>query len=417
MIVQGFNAEMKCQQEFGWLLAIWIFLSGTGCSLYLFVKVLGLPISFAVLALACIVVGGVVLLFELGSPTRAWRALSQVGTSWLSRGVLFVSVFLASSLLSIAPEFTSSLPWERGGFTAIALGWIASLCALMIVFYPGFFLAKNRSIPFWSSPLLPVILFAYAALGATGWMLLGSSGLTGELQFIHLLAGLLIVVNLILVAVYLAVMYRAGGPARESVRLLDSEPLNWIFRVGVVLVGMILPLLTLIWLPSGGMLAGIGILVGCFLFRYCVLRMGVFVPPALIQDDIDFSMLRRTSADLKHEFAGAGAQQVHGRGSMPQTPSAVAIRVRFMGDLPSITGRREQFVSMLEGSTVGDLLASLSKTHGNGFKDRVFNGPGRLDHTMLIFVDGNNIKDCGGLAAPLGKSEVEVIMLPIFGGG
>ena len=32
-MVQGFNAELKCQQEWGWLLSVWLFLSGTGCGL------------------------------------------------------------------------------------------------------------------------------------------------------------------------------------------------------------------------------------------------------------------------------------------------------------------------------------------------------------------------------------------------
>ena len=92
-MAQGFNAELKCQQEWGWLLSIWLFLSGTGCGLFVLFKILDLPIFFALLALGSIVLGGAVLLLELGSPTRAWRGVSRVRTSWLSRGVVFVSVY------------------------------------------------------------------------------------------------------------------------------------------------------------------------------------------------------------------------------------------------------------------------------------------------------------------------------------
>jgi hypothetical protein len=35
---------------------------------------------------------------------------------------------------------------------------------------------------------------------------------------------------------------------------------------------------------------------------------------------------------------------------------------------------------------------------------------------MLIFADGENIKQPGGLAAELGAGDVEVIMLPMLGG-
>ena len=50
-MAQGFNAELKCQREWGWLLSIWLFLSGTGCGLFVLFKVLDLPVFFAPLAL------------------------------------------------------------------------------------------------------------------------------------------------------------------------------------------------------------------------------------------------------------------------------------------------------------------------------------------------------------------------------
>jgi len=99
------------------------------------------------------------------------------------------------------------------------------------------------------------------------------------------------------------------------------------------------------------------------------------------------------------------------------TLSTPAIRVTFMGELPSIVRRRSLQVSLPKDATVGELLESLSVTYGEVFTSRVFCAPGKLHHTLLIFVDGENIKECGGLAAKLGNGEVEVIMLPMFGGG
>ena len=97
--------------------------------------------------------------------------------------------------------------------------------------------------------------------------------------------------------------------------------------------------------------------------------------------------------------------------------SSIAVRVTFMGEMVSIVGQRELLMTFPEGATVGELLASLSTTYGDAFTCRVFSGPGKLQHSMLIFVDGENIKGCGGLAATLGNSEVDVIMLPMFAGG
>ena len=148
----------NASSEWGWLLSIWLFLSGTGCGLFVLFKILDLPVFFALLALGSIVLGGVVLLLELGSPTRAWRGVSRVRTSWLSRGVVFVCFFILTGFLSVAPALVS---WSALGDRqpgGRALGWIAALCALMIVLYPGFFLAKNRSVPFWNTAWLPAVL-------------------------------------------------------------------------------------------------------------------------------------------------------------------------------------------------------------------------------------------------------------------
>lgn len=313
-MAQGFNAELKCQREWGWLLSIWLFLSGTGCGLFLLFKILDLPVFFALLALGSIVLGGAVLLLELGNPLRAWRGVSRIRTSWLSRGVVFVCFFILTGVLSVAPAFVPWLPWGSEGRTAGALGWIAALCALMIVLYPGFFLAKNRSIPFWNTAWLPAVLVSYAATGASAMIVLGSAFLGDGPRPFDSLAAILIVVSGILLCVYLLAMQHAGGPAKESVRLLNTPPLSWTFRLGVVLVGMLLPLSLILWAPSANVLAGVCILTGSLLFRYCVLKVGVYVPPALVQEGVDFSRLNRTGSELEREYAGMAAQRAGGRG-------------------------------------------------------------------------------------------------------
>ena len=97
--------------------------------------------------------------------------------------------------------------------------------------------------------------------------------------------------------------------------------------------------------------------------------------------------------------------------------SSITVRITFMGEMHTLTGRRELLMTFPVGATVAELLASLSKSYGDAFTCRVFSGPGKLQHSMVIFVDGENIKGCGGLAATLGNSEVDVIMLPMFAGG
>ena len=97
--------------------------------------------------------------------------------------------------------------------------------------------------------------------------------------------------------------------------------------------------------------------------------------------------------------------------------SKLKVQVKFMGDLPAVIGQRILELKMPAGSTVRDLFANLSKTYGEAFTLRVFATPTKLHHYMLIFVDGEHLKAHEALDAQLGNGEVDVVMLPMFGGG
>ena len=88
-----------------------------------------------------------------------------------------------------------------------------------------------------------------------------------------------------------------------------------------------------------------------------------------------------------------------------------------MGDLRAVVGQPDLSMSLPRGSNVGDLLKCLSIKFGDSFTRWLFTEPGRLHHYVLIFSNGQNIKDIGGLTAQLEDSEVEIIMLPMFEGG
>ena len=88
-----------------------------------------------------------------------------------------------------------------------------------------------------------------------------------------------------------------------------------------------------------------------------------------------------------------------------------------MGDLPAVVGARIIGLSLPAETTVKDLLAQLSATYGEAFTSRVFSGSGKLHHYILVFVDGVKIQVPAELGKTLGRGEVDVVMLPMFGGG
>jgi formate-dependent nitrite reductase membrane component NrfD len=308
---RGFDMAMRTQQEWGALFSLWLFLSGTGSVLFLLFELLGLPPVFGLLSLAVVVAGGVLLLFELGNPLRAWRSVARLRTSWLSRGALSVALFLVCGALSVAPSFAvfSWLPWNEQSIVGKLLGWAALLCALLVSIYPGFFLANNRSVPFWNTRLFAVMSWGFAVMGACGLALLAWPAALAGVERLEWLAAIVILVNLVMLVVHLLGMARAGGAAGESVRLLNHAPLSTMLHIGVVLVGMVLPLVAMVWFPSALALAGAGMLIGTLALRCCVVMAAVYVPPQLAEQGFDLGTLKRPSEQLRQEYAAASARR------------------------------------------------------------------------------------------------------------
>jgi protein NrfD len=278
-MVNSFNVELRGQQEWAWLVAIDLFFGGLGGGLFLLFHNLTLSPAIGLLSLGLVTVGGLVLLAELGHPMRAWRAMAKPGTSWISRGMISVFLFIVLGFFYIAPSvsFFSWLPWNPSGYGERAIGTVAAICALLVTLYPGFVLSASPSIPFWNSPLLPILFFAQSLQGASAVVILFS-----PFPRLLSLAAVLIILNLFLIAIHLWTLEHSGLAAKEAVRLLQCGSLGWIFNVGVVLMGMVFPLVVTLWMPSAVALASAFILVGSLLFRYCVLKAGVYVPFALV---------------------------------------------------------------------------------------------------------------------------------------
>jgi molybdopterin converting factor small subunit len=103
-------------------------------------------------------------------------------------------------------------------------------------------------------------------------------------------------------------------------------------------------------------------------------------------------------------------------------PNTLTVKVKFMGDLRAIVGKRETTTKLPKGSTVKDLLTALCNSFGDVFSSRILNPKGNLEHYVLVFLDGKNIKDLQGMGTTLrddgqGVGEVELLMLPMFEGG
>lgn len=113
---------------------------------------------YCLLAAALAAGGLLASLAHLGHPERAWRALSQWRTSWLSReGVLALATFAAFTPYAAL--------WGLAGVRFPALGLLAGALALATVAATGMIYAQLRAVPRWRHWSTPALFLALALAG------------------------------------------------------------------------------------------------------------------------------------------------------------------------------------------------------------------------------------------------------------
>jgi len=102
-----------------------------------------------VIALAFTAAGLVASVFHLGRPERGWRAAARWRTSWLSREIVALPLFMAGL-------FAWTLAHAYGIAATGALGAATAVLALALFVCTGMIYASLRLLAEWSTPLTPI---------------------------------------------------------------------------------------------------------------------------------------------------------------------------------------------------------------------------------------------------------------------
>jgi formate-dependent nitrite reductase membrane component NrfD len=296
--------HLKPQEHWGWIIAIYLYLAGMGAGSYIIGTLvnwfagpskidsfLGLPVDTAKAALlwgpVLVAIGAPFLILDLGIKRRFLYACLNPRTSWVARGFLILSIFILFGMIDLV---TSGLPfaWLR---PVSALRRVVEVIALIFAFgtaiYTGILLKATKSIPLWNTYLLP-LLFLVSAL-STGSMAIILATL-GTGLFSHaagvlkvLISGeqILVVIEAIVLYLYLSGRYRAAEQGKDSVRLLLFGEKKLIFWGGIVLLGLVFPIVLeaiASFFPEHGALifvSGLILLCGGLFLRLGVLSAGI----------------------------------------------------------------------------------------------------------------------------------------------
>lgn len=188
--------------------------------------------------------------FHLGAPLRAWRALANLRSSWLSREILCATLFLAASGL-----FTGLCYWEPGSAAVrVATAWVTTLLGLALL-YSMTNAYRLRTIPAWDTPATAISFFSTALL--LGGLAVGAvlrPGAPANSSALRWIAGgsiLLLAAQLATVALWADhLASQRGAAARAATRLMQEHSLIFRLRLALAMLAMLVAAVVL--LPGVG---------------------------------------------------------------------------------------------------------------------------------------------------------------------
>jgi polysulfide reductase chain C len=304
--------EMGLQDVWGPLLAWDLFLGGAGAAAYV-IGVAALWLGGKYLRLAkpgifsgppLVAIGALLLLLELGNPTRFYLGFLRPGSSMMSVGILIISVFIVLGFLHILFSLFPKIGVKEGALRW--LGLVAAVLGVGIMLYTGLLLGLVKAVPFWNTPMLPLLFLVSALISGAGVVIL-IAGLqrwvapkavkaeeVGEsVGSLVPTVVLLLVVELLVLFLLVFLTNSSNVVAAESAKFLVSGAYATAFWVGVVVVGVALPLVLVLWVASRRGKMGLGrvvdvstlaafcLLVGGLILRYAVVAAGANVSSLL----------------------------------------------------------------------------------------------------------------------------------------
>ena len=174
----------------------------------------------AAISLLFLTAGLVASFFHLGHPERAWRTATKWRTSWLSREVIVLPLFMGVVFLYGAAHW---FDWSAALFTlpgghpvdaTLILGGIATLFAFALFVCTAMIYACLRFLQEWHTPLTVI---NYILLGgASGFMLASALAAVAAPEVLRFYAGWTVVITLLGFASRAASLIRNARLRRKS---------------------------------------------------------------------------------------------------------------------------------------------------------------------------------------------------------
>lgn len=299
--IEGFKLGTRTQSEWGFggrrkwrdgSLLLAFFFGGIGAGQYV-ISSWFIDFRFgALVGIIFVAVGKTVAhLIYLGRPSRFYRLFLRPQSSWISRGLTFMVIFVIFAGGYIAPEYGFPwLPWTSATLGGKIISLVSVVAAFLVMIYDGFLLASCKSIASWHTALIPVLYVTYSLAGGVALTSLTMLSIFGSALGVATLVTLdtfLLLTMFALVMIYIIDMAGSTATAKESLRRLTLTRVAISFIGVAIVAGLLMPLVLTFFehLALHGAIAtflfaaaAILELAGDLSIRHSILRAGLHAP-------------------------------------------------------------------------------------------------------------------------------------------
>ncbi len=277
---------VKYTQQKNWIdgrgnfIAFAFFLGGISGGLFMaaayFDSLLGMFIAW--LLSICM---GVSYMIHLGQPLQSWRMFMKPRTSWISRGFIFIMLFIG--LTAITLILSQWAPDATGAITAFKI--LAGIFAFAQSIYTGFAVSYVSAIKLWNSAILPILFVVCGFSGGLAIQLGISINDAAVLSQIENITRITLIGFAVILIVYLWNATYNSTVAKAAVSRMLGGDIAVFFWIGVVVLGVVIPIgisvsTYYIENTSSALLltAVVTEIIGGLSLRYVILKGGTYLP-------------------------------------------------------------------------------------------------------------------------------------------
>jgi formate-dependent nitrite reductase membrane component NrfD len=266
----------------GALISVAMFLGGIAGGTYLvslyFNNIWGMLVAW-ILGMAM----GLLDMAHLNKPMRFWRIAFKANTSWISRGFIFVILFIGAAGLQLLLHIVTGNAASAPGAAEIFFRVVAGILAFCVAIYSGFVVGFVGGIKFWNSGILPVLV-VLGALASGSAILLAIMTLDSSTSFnvVQNLARFLLAGYIIALLIHLWVSTYSSVEAKDSAMLLLKGNMAKLFWPLIIFAGVIVPLFLDFVTDAGStdvlFISAALVLLGNLGLRYAIIKVGLYTP-------------------------------------------------------------------------------------------------------------------------------------------